>query len=160
MQTTPGYTENILPMGSLLENIKRIIYIIIILTIIRQSIFSFLLLYYDYIRYNDDINLSNYIIDLNKKYPDKQTILVGAYHNNKNVKLKGETLGHSFASWDYLGEYGVNNRMISFMNVQKLKPNMASIEVYSSLKDTTSDKYYPNKGCYKTYDDYIVVYLR
>ena len=46
---------------------------------------------------------------INKNYENKQIAFIGKY--NPNTCLKGETLGHSFFEWDYLGGLLSNNRI-------------------------------------------------
>lgn len=110
---------------------KKIIYIIIILPIIKQCIFTPTFLYNDYKRFSQDIKIADYISEIIET-ENKCIIFVGKYNNE--IKFKGETLGNSFAAWDYDSNIGVNVRMHGFLQTQNINYRIPSEIEYQNAK--------------------------
>ena len=128
-------------------------YILLIMTIIKQLIITPTLLYNDYLRFEKDLNLAHYIDEVIED-ESKCVIFVGKYDNS--IKIKGETLGNSFALWDYEGSIGVNGRMYGFLQTQNINYIMPTIEEYEMAKQIAL-KYQNDSIIY--YENYIIINL-
>lgn len=98
----------------------------------------------DYIRYNCDVSVSNYIMnEVNGKiedYSSKKIVFVGQNtwklpENN----CKGEVVGYSILSWDAGGPAGVNYRTYGFLNCMGYsyqKPTLEDIQTVKTVCET------------------------
>lgn len=137
---------------------KKIIYILVLIAVVKQTIVTATLFYNDYKRYNYDLDLAKYVVEVSKSNQNKSIIFTGSYHP-KDV-FKGETLGQSFASWDENTEMGVNNRMHGFLMAKKIKVKSPTKKEYEHAKKIQKNCYYPDKKCKIITDNSIIINLR
>lgn len=116
---------------------KKYIMIISMVIILVQSVGTLYLFTIDLERYNNDIELVEYVEKIDNK-DDLPIVFIGKV--NYERKLAGEVLGKSFYNWDYKSDRLSNDRIYNFMKV-------SGFEFYSptteQIKEVVSeqDKY-------------------
>jgi len=119
------------------------------------------LFYSDKMRYEEDVRLAHKLNDLilqhqpeNKNLP---VVLVGIYQPQvwrSPIFLLGEVIGHSCFGWYDI----INKRGFNFMKSQGIYIEMANEELSKqAFEEAKRMPYYPNPGCVKRTQDYIVV---
>ena len=139
-------------------NQKKMLSILLIIFIAKSILITPALFYSDSIRYQNDLKLANDVKEIMKENPNQSIIFVGIY--NSSTKFKGETLGNSFATWDYETEMGVNTRMFGFLNAHDIYPQFPTKEQYIEAMSNENHGYYPDQDGIIYRDDAIVIYLR
>jgi len=122
------------------------------------------LFYSDHIRYNEDVRLA---ISLNnlvmQVQPDNRMLpvaLVGKYKVASRFQtnfLQGEVIGHSFFEWGR-NVNETSTRGLAFMKSLGMNFNMPNDnQLQQALKEAESMPSYPNFGCIKRMQDFIVI---
>jgi hypothetical protein len=135
-----------------------------LLIAVYQAEITAQLFYSDQIRYNEDVRLAydfnNLIMQIqpvNRKLP---VVLIGKYRTAPRFHtnfLEGDAIGHSifYSGTDPLGTTG---RGLSFMKSLGINFDMPDeIRIEQALKEAVSMPSYPNPGCVKRMQDFIVV---
>ncbi|MDR2597217.1 MAG: glucosyltransferase domain-containing protein [Treponema sp.] len=123
------------------------------------------LFYSDQIRYNEDVRFAHELNKLitqvqpvNEKLP---VVLVGRYqpalrfHTNF---IQGQAVGRSFFEWNYLLPGSSTERGLTFMKSLGINFDMPDeIRIEQAFKEAASMPHYPDPGCVKRMQDFIVV---
>jgi len=153
----------------LIKSNKKIIAAIIIclalITAVYQAQVTAQLFYSDQVRYNEDVRLAHKLNDLitqvqsdNKKLP---VALIGKYQAASIFQanfLQGEVIGHSFFEWDFPLPSSPSGRGLAFMKSLGFYYDMPSDEQLDQAhKEAVLMPAYPDPGCVKRIQDFIVV---
>jgi hypothetical protein len=128
-----------------------------LLVAVYQAQTSAQLFYSDQIRYNEDVrfayDLNNLITQVQPENEKLPVVLVGKYHTASCFQanfLQGEVIGHSFFE-----EVGRPDLFMKSLGINFDRPNETQME--QAFKEAISMPQYPDPGCVKRMQDYIVV---
>jgi len=123
------------------------------------------LFYSDQMRYNEDVRfayeLNNLITQVQPAHEKLPVVIAGRYQITSQYRtnfLQGEVIGHPFFEWDFPLPTSPTLRGLIFMKSLGINfdiPEENQIE--QALKEAESMPYYPNPGCVKRMQDFIVV---
>lgn len=146
---------------------KKILYLFTIIICMIQIKFTNDLFYSDYNRYQEDVRLTqdimNKIDNLDDISDRENTIIlfVGIHiPKSTSVPIRGETLGHSFYEWDEATDYQCNYRIYalsSTLGYKYILPTPEQIDEMKKIKETL--EIYPKKDAIKIIDNIVVVRL-
>jgi hypothetical protein len=122
------------------------------------------LFYSDQVRYNEDVRLA---YDLNnlitRAQPESEklpVVLIGRYQAASRFQtnfLQGEVIGHSVFEWSS-NSSDTTSRGLSFMRSLGINFDMSDEnQIEQALKEAASMPSYPNPGCVKRMQDFIVI---
>lgn len=123
------------------------------------------LFYSDYSRYNEDVRLTQDIMNkidmLVENREESKIVFVGAHHSKATqVSVIGETAGYSFYEWDIPTELGSNKRIHSFAKTLGYIYEIPTAEDYKfALEEIENIDIYPKKDSIKQINDIIIVRL-
>jgi len=156
----------------LIESYKNKIAVVIacfaLFTAVYQAEITAQLFYSDYMRYNEDVRfayeLDKLITPVQPKHEKLPVTLIGKYKTASRFHdnfLQGEVIGHSFFEWDSpepprpsnATNYGL--RFMKTIGIYYDSPNDAQLE--RALEEAVLMPAYPDSGCVKRMDDFIVV---
>jgi hypothetical protein len=148
------------------QKIAAIIICMALFTSVRQVEITAQLLYSDYMRYQNDVQLARELDKIITPLQDNDAkvpvVLVGKYYAASQFKanyLQGEVPGHSVFEWDNKIE-ATNKRGFAFMDTLGIhydRPGEAQMN--QALREAESMPFYPAAGCVKRLPGFIVVKL-
>jgi len=136
-----------------------------LLAAVYQAEITAQLFYSDQIRYNEDVrfahelnNLITQVQPVNEKLP---VVLVGRYQHALRFHtnfIQGQAVGRSFFEWNYLSPGSSTERGLTFMKSLGINFDMPDeIQIEQAFKEAVSMPPYPDPGCVRRMQDFIVV---
>jgi hypothetical protein len=152
---------------------KKVAAIVVCLSMligIHQAQITAQLYYSDQMRYNEDVrlayelkNMITQVLPGNEKLP---VVIVGAYFVSSQFQanfISGESIGKSFFDTSFRFPKNTANRtrlVLVFMRTLGINFEMpGEYQIEQAEKEAASMPHYPNPGCVKRVQDYIVVRL-
>jgi len=137
---------------------------------VHQAEITAQLFYSDQVRYNEDVHLayelSNLITQIQPENERLPVVITGRYQLASRFQtnfMRGDMIGHSFFESDFLppdiaGQQTA--RVLGFMRILGINYNMPNgSQIERAIKEAASMPSYPDPGCVKRIQDYIVVRL-
>lgn len=137
-----------------------IIKYLVILCVVSQFINCFLLLYFDYQRYLNDVNISSKIYKDCGSSNDIRLIIKGIEYTEENIKsYKGEVMGRSYFEWTIDGITADIYRINNFMKIHGYDVKLPMEEDYNRIGNILFENEYPNVGYYIKENDVCFINL-
>lgn len=138
----------------------KIIKYLVLLCVVSQFISCFLLLYFDYQRYLNDVNISSKIYKDCGNSNDITVVIRGIEYTEENIKAyKGEVMGRSYFEWTIDGMNADRYRIHNFMKIHGYDVKLPTEEDYNRIGNILFENEYPNDGYYIKEDNICFVNL-
>jgi len=144
--------------------LRNIMCLIVVLVGFNQSMYTNKLLYSDYVRYQQDLDLTrqinNKITELGYIEPEKyKVICIGKIETDQTPNIiKQELIGYSIYEWDE----GNPKRISAFMRIHGknyIKVDTDDVDIKKAKTFALDMPIWPNKDCIQLIDNVIVVKL-
>lgn len=138
----------------------KIIKYLVLLCVVSQFINCFLLLYFDYQRYLNDVNISSKIYKDCGNSNDITVVIRGIEYTEENIKAyKGEVMGRSYFEWTIDSMNADRYRIHNFMKIHGYDAKLPTEEDYDRIGNILFENEYPNDGYYIKEDNICFVNL-
>ena len=122
---------------------------ILVLCLIGQMVNGFLLMFSDYKRYLNDVEIASKIYRDCGNSDDVEIVIKGLEYTEENISVyKGEVMGYSYFEWTADGDNADRYRINNFMKIHGFDTKLPTDDHIAKLRYMNFESEYPNSGYY------------
>ena len=122
---------------------------ILVLCLIGQIVNGFLLMFSDYKRYLNDVEIASKIYRDCGNSDDVEIVIKGLEYTEENISVyKGEVMGYSYFEWTADGDNADRYRINNFMKIHGFDTKLPTDDHIAKLRYMNFESEYPNSGYY------------